>query len=297
MASRGPIFIGGAGRSGTTLCVDMLGIHPEVSPVYETGFVSQIAGLIFGRRDIPTKKVQIAILQLMDRWSQGLPHLPHFKRAHERYHHGPHYVRFDRSFAMARTVELVDALEAGDRSGGFHRFVHALFAEHARLDGKPRWANKTPSYVHLLPVLGSLFPRMRFIHCVRDGRAVASSVVTRAWGPDNIAEAARWWERKARLGMEWGRKNPERYFELRYEAILTDPEATMSELLGFLGEEDRSAEMLATYCKNLKLDPRRAYTWQETFTDADRAAFMREAGGLLRELGYDQPAPELAIAG
>lgn len=297
MTSKGPIFIGGAGRSGTTLCVDMLGLHPELSPVYETGFVSQIAGLIFGRSDMPLKKVQLAILQLMDRWSKGLPKLPHFKRAHERYLHGPHYIRFDRPFAMARAVELVDALEAGDRSGGFRRFVSGLFDEHARLDGKPRWANKTPSYVHLLPVLGPLFPRMRFIHCVRDGRAVAASVVTRAWGPDNIAEAARWWERKARLGVAWGRENPDRYFELRYEHMLAEPEAALSALLRFLGERDCAGELVSTYRRSIALDARRAFAWCETFTEADRRAFMGEAGGLLRELGYDPAAPVMIAAG
>ncbi|SES71567.1 Sulfotransferase family protein [Salinibacillus kushneri] len=30
-----PMFIGGAGRSGTTLLVDLIGLHPNISPVYE----------------------------------------------------------------------------------------------------------------------------------------------------------------------------------------------------------------------------------------------------------------------
>jgi len=295
MATRGPIFIGGAGRSGTTLAVDMLGLHPEVSPVYETGFVSQIAGLVFGRRDLSKQQVQIAIIQLMDRWSQSLPHIPHQKRAHERYHHGPHYIRFDRPFAMARTVELVDALDAGNRVMGFNRFVNALFAEHARLDGKPRWANKTPSYVHLLPVLGSIFPEMRFLHCVRDGRAVAASVVTRSWGPSNVTEAATWWSRKTQLGVDWGRANPDRYFELRYEALLTRPQQTLSALLDFLGEVDCAAEMLASYRGGVTLDASRASTWRSRFSDQDYADFNAAAGGLLVQLGYEQGAQQVAL--
>ena len=45
-----PIFIGGASRSGTTLLVDMLGLHPNLSPIYETDFVLDVAKILFSQR-------------------------------------------------------------------------------------------------------------------------------------------------------------------------------------------------------------------------------------------------------
>mgnify|MGYP003886539303 CR=1 FL=1 len=106
----GPIFIGGAGRSGTTLAVDMVGLHPGISPVYETNFISHLISLLSAPRKLPMPQLQLAILQIMDRWSQNLPRLPNNKRPHERYHHGPHYVRMERAFVMARAVELSEAV-------------------------------------------------------------------------------------------------------------------------------------------------------------------------------------------
>ena len=44
-----PVFLGGAGRSGTTLAVDMIGLHPELSPIYETSFVVELITLMLER--------------------------------------------------------------------------------------------------------------------------------------------------------------------------------------------------------------------------------------------------------
>ncbi|MGH6882780.1 MAG: sulfotransferase, partial [Hypericibacter sp.] len=42
-----PLFIGGCGRSGTTLLSDLLGCHSQLSPIYEPGFIMNVASLIF----------------------------------------------------------------------------------------------------------------------------------------------------------------------------------------------------------------------------------------------------------
>ncbi|WP_404454406.1 sulfotransferase [Virgibacillus necropolis] len=56
-----PMFIGGAERSGTTLLVDLLGLHSNISPVYETDFVKFLVKMFYtNNANIPfeDKKVQ-----------------------------------------------------------------------------------------------------------------------------------------------------------------------------------------------------------------------------------------------
>ncbi len=282
-----PVFIGGAGRSGTTLIVDMLGLHPRISPIYETDFVIPLIGLL-SRKDVSSTEAAAQIIELMDRWTKPLPLRPHNKHEQERYHHGPHYVLFDRPFAMERTLELATAVRMGEREAGLRGFMTSLFAEHCRRDGKPRWVNKTPAYIHHLPVLLRLFPEMRFIHCVRDGRDVACSVLNRPWGPKTTREAAVWWSEKVKDAMKFQQEHPERCFAVRYEDMLREPEKTLDSVLGWLGEEGDAAKVLEHYGKSdVPLDPARMERWRTTFSEEDHRAFNQLAGSTLADLGYD----------
>lgn len=275
------IFIGGAGRSGTTLLVDLLGLHPNLSPVYETDFVVFIARLLGAGVSTDVAATQIA--QFMEQWTRGLPHRPHNKRAHERFVHGPHHILFDRDTALAETRRFCDAIAVGREVEGFRNFLDALFGEHARLDGKTRWINKTPAYVRMLPVLRQVYPDMKFLHCVRDGRDVAASIVTRPFGPARVDEAARWWAGSVQAGIQFERAHPEHVRSVRYEDLLTDPVATLEPVLEWLGEAG-AASMLRAHA--IGLDPSRSGAWRASFSDEDRTAFRTEAGGLLSHLGY-----------
>jgi hypothetical protein len=153
-----PVFIGGAGRSGTSLVVDMLGLHPRLSPIYETDFLLQLMRLLFSAPPVSVNTLPINSLgekidQIMDEWTKPLPHRPHNKRQHERFHHGVHHILFDRPFALEQTPHLREAVANAQAPAGLRTFIGKLFAEHCRLDGKPRWINKTPDYVQHLPIL------------------------------------------------------------------------------------------------------------------------------------------------
>src|SRR5262245_57826679 len=108
---KAPVFIGGAGRSGTTLVADMLGLHPDISSVYETDFVFELLGLLSAPAK-PDEHTLQRITTVMDVWTRPLPLRPHSKREHEKFFHGPHHILFERPFAMARTSKLVENLRA-----------------------------------------------------------------------------------------------------------------------------------------------------------------------------------------
>lgn len=281
-----PIFIGGAGRSGTTLVVDMVGLHPRISPIYETDFVSRINKMLF-RQDVPAEQAAGFIFNGMDTWSKSLPQRPHNKRDHERYHHGPHYLLFDREFAMARTNELIARVRNGEKLEGMRAFMSDLFAEHCRLDKKPMWANKNPDYVEYLPELHNLFPTMRFLHCVRDGRDVACSVVTRPWGPTDFASAATWWKQKVEPALQFANQHPGRCLIVRYEDLVQKPLEELTRITEWLGEPADLQAILASYgVGEVRLDESRLGQWSKSFSDKDKEEFRRQAGDLLQQFGY-----------
>ena len=111
--SHTPVFIGGAGRSGTTLLADLIGCHPQISPIYETDFLRDFVLFFLASDAPPVNEACVRAIQYMDQWSKALPHRPHNKAEHERYVHGPHYLLFSRDEAMAATVDCVRTIRAG----------------------------------------------------------------------------------------------------------------------------------------------------------------------------------------
>lgn len=292
MTFQHPVFIGGAGRSGTTLVADMLGLHPRISPIYETDFILDLARILFSRgKKVPFGRVKLEALQYMDAWTRPLPQRPHNKRNHEKYFHGPHYILFDRTFAMKETERMIEELARGEQLGAFQRFIYTLFEEHCRVDGKPRWVNKTPVYVKNLAALNTLFPGMFFIHCIRDGRDTACSVITRPWGPSSFREAAGWWADQVSAGIEFGKLYPDRYIEVRFEDLLKETRGTLQNLLEFLGEDSGWGKITGRY-GNGESDCGPALShapldrWKTEFSTEDRLEFRDIAGPFLEKFGY-----------
>jgi hypothetical protein len=283
-----PVFIGGECRSGTTLVVDMLGLHPRLSPIYETDFITKLMDLLFSTPRLPLNTLRRRVDRIMDAWTKPLPHRPDLKPGHERFHHGAHYILFDRPFARAQTARLWEDVTNGQIAAGFRSFIQNLFSEHCRLDGKPRWINKQPHYVNFLPILYDLFPDMRFIHCIRDGRDVACSLMACSWGPKTVLEAAISWRTRALRGVQFGRDHPAQYLEVYYEDLLREPSAQLSRVLSWLGEEDRAAQIVQQYQPGaVSLDESRMGDWRRKFSADDLRAFNEQAGQLLQYFHYE----------
>jgi len=293
-----PVFIGGAGRSGTTLAVDLLGTHPHLSPVYETDFVLVLARMLLRPAGAP-ELVRQRVWQAMDHWTRSLPHRPHSKRSHETYRHGPHHVLFDRPFALACTEQLLADLDAGTPPRtALRRCLDRLFGRHAELDRKPRWINKTPGYVQHLDLLFELYPDLVFVHCLRDGRAATASAMTRPWGPKTWAQGAEWWVENVLAGLRFAARHPASATTVTYERLLAEPHAQLARLLGAVGEDPATAgAVLHGYQRDgLRFDPARARVWRDGVDPVDAATFEDRAGGVLDRLGYARMTGEAACA-
>jgi LPS sulfotransferase NodH len=147
------------------------------------------------------------------------------------------------------------------------------------------------------------------VHIVRDGRDVVSSLIAQGWLKATRAEAddaglrygshARFWvERErtdeflraseaTRAAWAWrryvtaARRSTERTLEIRYESLVADPAGTAATLAAHLGSDP------APLTDALSLVHGRSVgRWREALSSDQVADVEREAGPLLRELGY-----------
>jgi hypothetical protein len=250
-----PLFIGGCGRSGTTLLVDLIGCHSQISPIYEPWFIYDVAKLIFIDRDVPAQVRLGRIREEVRSWMSDLDALPHDKKVTERYRHGPYHIRFSPTAARHLTENLCTRLAVEPALGPFHDYVTELFAEHAKVEGKPYWASKVPRYVLMAPLLKQAFPDLRFIHCVRDPRAVVASMASRQWAPKTSAERLAYWTINVERGKRFVDQFPDQAVEVRYEDLVANPAHTLSRLFRWLGVTDESAGLVATYRRDFAIAP------------------------------------------
>jgi hypothetical protein len=191
--------------------------------------------------------------------------------------------------------------EVADLAGA----VRALFAVHAQRAGKPRYGDKSPQYVLHIPMLAELFGEARFVHVVRDGRDVALAFAGADFGPSDIAELALHWQLRVARGMRYGRElGPERYREVRYEDLVTEPEATLQGLCPFLSLEfdpamlrypERSRQIAEAdrapehHYERLAMAPTPGLRdWRSQMSATDVATFDVLAGRTLATAGYER---------
>ena len=75
-------------------------------------------------------------------------------------------------------------------------------------------------------LLHKTLPEARFVHVIRDGRAVALSLSGLSWGPQTAAEAADRWVADIERARKMARRLPH-YAEVRYEELVADPEPSL----------------------------------------------------------------------
>lgn len=285
-----PVFIGGSLRSGTTVLADLIGCHPEISPIYETDFVINLLKQVFGEgldAGSPDR-----IRAVMRQFVERMPRMGGRKKPYERYVHGNSHLQLDPGFVLAETEWLVANLQP-DPVGALRTFITTVFDHHAANDGKPSWANKTPANLHFARALRVVFPDLRLIHVFRDGRDVAASSTALTFGPRSVKEAATWWVAAMELADELQRDHPEQLLEVRYEDLLRDPERVMGSVFEAL-EMDMPPTLVRDWTAATGgLNPSRIGAWEDSFTTTDRAQFLSIAGPTLERRGYSAGVPGL----
>ncbi len=202
-----PLFIGGCDRSGTTMLGDILGASAQSFATPESQWVHQLAP----RLHLQAFDAPGALLD----WLCG-----EFRFA---------------VWDMDRVRDLDDLDLPLDHARAcveaiLRRYLERNLPEKA---GAAVWVDHTPDNVRYYPLLRALFPDARYVHIVRDGRAMFQSVRDLDWGPNNAYMGTRFWAERLEqaLGVEMAEGG--RCLRVRYEDILRQPAAEIERVCAF----------------------------------------------------------------
>lgn len=275
-------FIVGMGRSGTTLLRLMIDSHPQIAIPPETQFISTL-----------------------DRNCDCEGFIRHVT-THRRW---PDF-HLDRD-AFADLVRSLPDFSITEGLRAFYRAYSWRF-------GKMRWGDKTPGYAEHMLRIAELLPESHFVHIIRDGRDSAVSYRGLWFGPrSNLVAHAEMWRKRIRLARSHATRFGLPYMEIRYEALVTGPEAELKRICAFIGTDfcasmldyheranERIGELegrpadgsLPAFSKEehagifsrtlSRPDPGRIGVWKKEMTAAEQDQYSAIAGDLLAELGY-----------
>jgi hypothetical protein len=143
------------------------------------------------------------------------------------------------------------------RSESYQQDLIAMLDELTLKQGRHLWVEKTPNHVLYIPTIRMVVPSCRFIHLIRDGRAVVASLyeVTRShaniWGGSyGLERCVAEWNNAivaSSVAMEGGDG-----ISVCYGKLTRDPASELLRICEFLGVEYQS-EMLAGYSNVTRL--------------------------------------------
>ena len=136
--------------------------------------------------------------------------------------------------------------------------------------------DKTPRYVRSVHQIHALFPDVRFIHIIRDGRDVVASTLaaSQSWGSNwattDARRAAANWAYDVQAGREAARYTGQ-YTEVRYEALLAHDIDTLMRAFNIAGLSLSTDELRAIYDAHT-LDKMRQQKTRQPNADQDQTA-------------------------
>jgi hypothetical protein len=192
-------------------------------------------------------------------------------------------------------------------------FVAHLRAEYPELirsfyrDLRPNaryWGDKNPHYAApehegCLETISELFPGTRFIHIIRDGRDVVTSLVRKGWA--DFERAHNVWTTHVDIGSQFAARFPDTCLEIRYEDLVRDDVAGARRIFEFLGipihrrvvKFCRKQQRRRSLVKKPTRDVRRDIAgsdWGRVFATDQKLRSMDLFGDHLVRLGYETEA-------
>ena len=170
------------------------------------------------------------------------------------------------------------------------------------------WGDKNPQYADVwnrgcLDTVRQIFPGAKFIHIIRDGRDVVTSIVRRKhddgtpWA--NVETAAWTWQDHVTSGSAFGRKvGPGSYYEIRYEDLVADGVRGARDIFGFLGiplhpaveefclAQQATRSAFSSPTRDLSEGGAGRSEWGQALSAEDRELAMHILAPQLRELRY-----------
>lgn len=226
ISAKGPIFVVGSPRSGTSILTWCLGQHPNILPQEESGWMGRLAIDLGAAYGIGTQFGQRSQLSAL-----GVDREMFFEAFGETIDAivRRHRLQLERNCRQVaqRTPVPVDTPFTVSRSSA---------------DLKSRWVDGTPEYSFHICGLRKLFPNAKFVHIVRDVESVVNSMLhfRPGSGPEvfkNEQHAYEYWLNTVEACLQAEQALGERVVHrVRYEDLVGQPEQTLGGVLAFLDE-------------------------------------------------------------
>jgi hypothetical protein len=263
-----PIFIVGAPRSGTNLFYRTFAKHPDLA------WISNI-----------TKKFPSSL------WITRL--IMMFRDDHRPTEANNVWQKF--------TGDQDESLVRDDASAAARRYLHRVLQNNLQIFNKPRFVNKSPGNSVRIDFLREIFPDAKFIHIIRDGRAVAYSIMRSRLGHDGaywsvkppgwqellklplVEACALQWKLTVEAIMKSASSLPgDQYMEVKYEELVARP-IEIFEQVGRKCDLLWKDGLLPAITAGMD---NRNFKWQAELPVADQYTLNKLLGGFLKQLGY-----------
>lgn len=283
--SRSPIFVGGTGRSGSTIVGHLLDHHPEVTLTrpMEVRFITGNLGFAdaLDKAGTPNanKAAESAVERVLDRW---------FYRAENVGLHTSMSKEF-----VAEQADIYLAQFATDPTSATQNFVYALMSKVALGCGANRWVDTTPANARKAQLIAPIYPEYKVIVVLRDGRDVAASFVHQDFGPNDFVTAMEQWEQRMV-------KSHNAALACAPGVVLTidlqnlvelNRQRTIEEILEHCGL-DKSTDMMQWFDQTITVEGAHAGRWRRDFSESAGAALddlYSQACSRLHSLGVQIP--------
>jgi hypothetical protein len=289
-----PVFVGGTGRSGTTVVGDLLGNHSQIrtSTPIEIKFLTNKSGLVdvvFGySSEIEKNAGKVSILNFRtyrkrkqkekERFSKILAEFNKFiwEKWWDIDAPPPHGRGLISGIAKSDLENLLKRLERElkiNRKWAARRFMANFISKQFDAGDEIYWVETTPMNIPEANKLHELFPNAHFINMVRDPRDVIASLLTKKWGPTTPLEGLEWIEKRLVAGHEALTPiKPEKKITIALEdLVIKNREVTYKQLLDFLKISDEPA-VQNFFTKSMTPDAATSGRWKEEIDSAEFSA-------------------------
>lgn len=305
---RKPIFIIGCPRSGTGILQNTLRFHPEIAWV--TPITNAIIMYLL-KYNLDVRH-RFKMVRLLDSLLVKFPDsaLPKLLR-------GP-YDGFFENDNLPKAVEdgiiwgQYESYEAGhafymnekDVTPEKREFIQKVILYHLEYFGAERFLSKKPSNSLRIRFINEIFSDSIFIHLIRDGRAVANSLLERKQANKDIWAGTRpvGWDKMLdkppimQYGWQWKTVvetierdanmvlNGDRFIVIKYEDLMENPAYTLQNIFEFCDLDYKKVrDKIDRYAGQFE---NKNYKWKRHLTKRQKQLLIDLIGHKLREYGY-----------
>lgn len=287
-------FVVGTGRCGSSLIHEILASHEDV------GFISNVDDTF------PSLRLKGKINNRLYALTRGM----WTRKGGARFAPSEAYRLISSEVSPIYERPCRDLL-ASDVTPWLRGRFQDFFEDRWRAQGRRAFLHKYTGWPRI-GFFGEIFPKARFVHIVRDGRAVANSWLQMTWwggylGPGHWPwgplprDLDSEWQDSGRsfvslAGLSWrllmesftqaaGHLGPDQYMEVRYEDFLDSPESRIRAIAEFLGLP--WSRRLAASVARVQFDSSRKRPFERELSPAQLDELQRSIRPLLSHYGYE----------